>query len=78
MTTPSKPPTGRGGRRPGAGRKPLGDRKRSTANVTLTPAAWRWLTVFGARSGAENHSQAIELALRSHPLWSGEDYPTDS
>jgi hypothetical protein len=67
----------RGGSRPGAGRKPLGARKKPQQSVTLTPAAWRWLTVFGARVGADNLSQAIEKALRSHPLWSGEDYPTD-
>lgn len=73
-----QPTRGRGGSRPGAGRKPLGDKKRSTTNVTLTPAAWRWLTVFGATFGAENHSQAIEKALRSHPLWRGEDLPTDT
>lgn len=77
-TASEQPPTGRGGRRPGAGRKAGPGGKKAQLRITLTPAAWRWLTVFGARSGASNHSQAIELALRSHPLWAGEDYPTDA
>lgn len=50
-----------GGRRPGAGRKPLGKLRKT---VKLSPEAVRRLEKYARREGLENFSEAIEAVSK--------------
>lgn len=64
----------RGGRRPGAGRKPGPHGPREPHTVYLTPRVWRWLTSAG-QGGA---GAALDTLVRLHPLfraWDAKEPP---
>lgn len=48
------------------GRKELGQYKRRGKELTLSPAAWRWLDWYTRYAGLGTVSQAVEIIVRTH------------
>lgn len=64
----------RGGKRPGAGRKPIAHGPAEAHTVTLSPRVWRFLTSAGPRGA----SAALERLVRRHPrfrAWDAHEPP---